>query len=134
MKTTFDTNFVVMPIDCNYMKGSDGRQMIHGGSFFSKLDLAAAGAVDAALAESECKSAVTYKVLDLTFHAACFEGDIVFLHAEITEVRRKAITIKVVAHRKQRGYEQQDLVADAVFVFVTKKNGEFHDHGLTLEK
>lgn len=122
----FETTFTVLPKHCNYMY-----PMIFGGAFFSELDLCAASAVSRLLHDSDCDSAVTHK-FEGTFHAAAESGDIVFLQAEIVELRKKAIVIKVEAFRERRSTSGRDKVADARFVFVSKKGGNFHDHGLVM--
>ena len=81
MNVTFENSFIVMPADCNYQHGPNGAMMIFGGAFMSQLDLCAASCVNQLLLGTECDSAVTYKVLDGTFHLACESGDIVFMKA-----------------------------------------------------
>src|SRR5258708_35733694 len=115
MNLLFDNSFVVMPKHCNYMY-----PMIFGGHFFSEMDLCAATCVTRLLHDSECDSAVTYK-FEGTFHAACEAGDIVFLRAEIVELRRNAVVVNVKAHRERRPKGGKEHVADAKFVFVTRK-------------
>lgn len=135
MINKFETSFIVMPSHCNYLA-----PMIFGGALFSELDLAAASCVNEALYSSECDSAVTYKILESTFLAAAQCGDLVIIKAEITELREKAITIKVDAWRQPRskafqcdGYRDQIKIAEFGFVFLTRLNGAFHAHGLKLE-
>lgn len=123
----YETSFIVMPRQCNYQY-----PMVFGGAFFSEMDLCAAACVSRALHDSECDAAVTHKY-EGTFHAAAECGDLIFLRAEIVEARHKALVIVVEAQREKRAQRGQDRVADAKFVFVTKKNGEFAWHGLTLE-
>lgn len=126
MNLSFDTTFTVLPKHCNYMY-----PMIFGGALFSELDLAAACCVNRLLHDSECDSAVTHKY-EGTFHAAAEAGDIVFINAQIVELRRNAVVVQIVAHREQRAKAGKDKIADAKFVFVTKKSGVFHPHGLSL--
>lgn len=124
MNLKFETSFWVMPKDCNAYY-----PMIFGGAFFSEMDICAASCVKRLLHDSECDSAVTYK-FEGTFHAAAQAGDLVLLEAEIVELRNKAITISVKGYRDSK--EQKELLASARFVFVTKKDGQFHPHGLKL--
>jgi acyl-CoA hydrolase len=126
MNLKFETSFVVMPKHCNYHY-----PMIFGGHLFSELDLAAASCVNRLLHDSECNAAVTHK-FEGTFHAAAESGDLVFIACEIVELRTKAVTVEVKAEREKRGIPGKDLIAEAKFVFVTKKDGKFHPHGLTL--
>lgn len=122
----FETTFVVMPTHCNYHY-----PMIFGGAFFGEMDLCAAQCVSRLLHASECDSAVTYKY-DGTFYAAAECGDIVFLTAEVVELRHKAIKLSVKAYRERRCKPGRDFVAEASFVFVTKKGDVFTPHGLTM--
>lgn len=127
MNTRYETSFTIMPDQCNYMF-----PMVFGGAFFSQLDLAAACAVNRLLHDSECNSAVTHKYSG-TFHAAAECGDIIFVKAEIIDVRHKSVVVNVRAEREKRAKPGRDLVATADFVFVTKKDGEFHNHGISIE-
>ncbi len=126
MNVKFESSFTVMPSHCNYML-----PMIFGGHFFGEMDLCAACCVNRLLHDSECDSAVTHKFRG-TFHAACQLGDIVFLEAQVIEVRQKAVTVIVKAYREKRAQAGRDFVAEAEFVFVTKKDGQFCNHGLVL--
>lgn len=111
---------------CNWMY-----PMIFGGAFMSELDLCAASAVSRLLHDSECKEAVTHKA-EFTFHAAAEAGDLVIMKAKIVELRHRGIGIEVKAYRERQAREGQDFIAEAHFVFVSKKNGVFHNHGLVL--
>lgn len=106
--------------------------MIFGGAFFSELDLCAACCVNRLLHDSECDSAVTYK-FEGTFHAAAESGDIIFMKAQVVELRRNAIVVNVHAEGEKRASAGKTYLADAKFVFVTKKDGKYHPHGLKLE-
>lgn len=128
MNLLFSTSFCTMPSDCNYHY-----PMIFGGAFFAKMDLAAAMTVSRLLHDSECDSAVTHK-FEGEFLSAAECGDIIFLSCEVIELRKKAVVVEVTAKREKRAKKGQDLIAKAKFVFVTKKNGEFCPHGLTLMK
>lgn len=126
MITEFETSFVVMPAQSNYMA-----PMIFGGAFFSEMDLCAACCADRLLLDSECNSAVTYKA-DVTFHAPTEVGDIIFLQAKVVELRWKAIVIEVKAYRSKRNSPERDFVAEVRFVFISRKDGQYCNHGLTL--
>lgn len=126
MNLEFKTTFVVMPAHCNYMF-----PMVFGGHFFSEMDLCAASAVSRLLHDSICDSAVTHKFSG-TFFDAAMCGDLIFLEAKITELRNKAVKVKVEAYREKRAESWRDHIAEAEFVFVTKKDGEFRSHGLKL--
>lgn len=127
MNLKFSNSFVVLPRQCNWHY-----PMIFGGAFLAELDLCAFTAVSRLLHDSECDTAVTYKVLEVTFHRAAEAGEIVFLEAEIVDMRHRSVTVQVKAYRERQALSGRDFIAEAKFVFVTKKNGEFHPHGLTM--
>ena len=127
MNLKFSNSFIVMPKDCNYHF-----PMIFGGAFMSELDLCAAACVSRFLLDSECDSAVTYKVNNITFHGAAQSGDMIFMDAEIAQVRVHAIVVKVKALREKRNNPERDHIADAEFVFVSRKGDKVHPHGLKL--
>lgn len=127
MNLLFNSAFSVLPKHCNYHF-----PMIFGGAFFAEMDLAAAMTVSRLLHDSECDSAVTHK-FEGEFLSAAESGDIIFLACEVIELRKKAVVVDVTAKREKRATKGMDLIAKAKFVFVTKKNGEFHPHGLALE-
>jgi acyl-CoA hydrolase len=126
MNLKFETNFTVMPKDCNYMF-----PIIFGGHFFSEMDLCAASCVNRFLHDSVCNSAVTHK-FEGTFYAAAENGDLIFLEAEIVDLKIKSVVVLVKAFREKLAQAGKDLVAECKFVFVTKKEGKFHPHGLSL--
>jgi len=115
MDTIFETNFVVMPTDCNYLS-----PLIFGGAFFSKMDLCAACTVNRALhASKTCEFAVTHKA-ETTYSKPCFLGDIIFLKGEIMKpLGKKSIVVQVTAEREKRGSPARDKVASGTFIFVT---------------
>lgn len=128
MTTEFQTNFTVMPSHCNYMT-----PLIFGGKLMAELDLAAAGAVKGVLRHSECTEAVTYK-WGGTFHGPSYLGDILYITATVVELKQNAIVVKCTAYREPHEDKEPNvrklLVAEADFVFVSKKDGKFHPHGL----
>lgn len=128
LNTHFETNFIVMPSQCNFLY-----PMIFGGALFSELDKAAACAVNRLLHHSECDSAVTFK-FEGTFHAAAEAGDIVFIKAAILETRRNAIVVEVKAEFERRAKPGRTKAADAKFVFVSRKDGKYHPHGISLHE
>jgi len=131
MNTKFSTNFYVLSKHTNHKI-----PLIFGGAFFSELDLAAASCVRQVLYGTECDNAVTYK-FEGTFHAPSFMGDIIYIDAEIVEMRYKTISVKVEAYREpEPTSEINDAkrihVASANFVFVTMKEDKYINHGLSL--
>lgn len=123
----FNTSFIVMPKHCNYMM-----PMIFGGQFLAEMDLCAASCVRRVLLENECDAAVTYKVEDVTFLAAAKMGNLVYLDAEIVEMRTKAVVVNVKGYRNKEKIGELEQLAEGRFVFLTMKDGKFHPHGLTL--
>lgn len=127
MNLNHETSFIVMPSQCNYMY-----PMIFGGAFLAELDLCAAICTTRLLHDSVCDSAVTYKVEDVTFYAAAEAGDIIFLKAEVVQLRTTAIVIEVKAYRERRNSPARDYIASSKFVFVSKLQGGVHPHGLKM--
>jgi acyl-CoA hydrolase len=113
----FEMSFVVFPEDANSLT-----PLIFGGAFFSKMDLCASRCVNRKLYQSEnCDTAVTHKFSG-TFQKPCYLGDLIFLNAEIVEIRDKSIAVRVVASRETKDPEQlfkREVVAFADFVFVS---------------
>lgn len=120
-----------MPEHCNYRF-----PQIFGGAFIAKLDLCAAAACSELLqfSDSSCDNAVTYKVLELTFHKAAQLGDQIFMEAEIVELRDNAIVVQVEAYRQPRDvkYPTRIHTASARFVFVTLEGTRYTPHRLKL--
>jgi acyl-CoA hydrolase len=132
MNLSHATSFIVMPDQTNYLRTASGDGMIFGGAFMAELDKAAAACVGRLLHDSECDSAVTFKVLDGIFYAPAQCGDLIFLNAKVIELRNKSVTVQVEAYRERRAKKGQDKIAKFTFVFVTKKGEQFHAHGLKL--
>ncbi|MBS1722500.1 MAG: hypothetical protein JSS66_05775 [Armatimonadetes bacterium] len=131
LRTTFTSSFIVMPEHCNYRL-----PQIFGGAFMAQLDLCAASACTELLqfSDSPCDNAVTYKVLELTFHKAAQLGDIVFMEATVVELRNNAIVVQVEAYRQPREdkFPERIHAATSKFVFVTLKGDKYHPHRLEL--
>lgn len=135
MNRIFETNFVVMPTDANYMY-----PLIFGGAFAAQIDLCAAQAVSRFLHDSECESAVTHK-MEIEFLKPSYVGDLIFLRATVLDGGKKSILVEVTAEREKRGSPERDTVAFAKFVFVSVKGVEdlshqpeklpYHPHGLS---
>ncbi len=121
-----------MPKICNYM---DDGSIIYGGAFSDKTDEVAAICCNLALLDSPCDSCVTYKVLEQTFLAPARRGDIVFMNAEIIELRDNSITVLVEAEalRRSSGSEERIKVMEAKLVFVSKIGKDFRPHRLVLK-
>lgn len=131
LKTHFNSNFTVMPGDCNYRL-----PQIFGGRFMSELDLCAASACAQLLqnSDSPAEHAVTYKVLNITFLKAAMLGDLITIEAEITELRTTAIVVKVKAYRQPQNIKHPipELTATGEFVFVTYAGNVLTPHNLKL--
>ena len=121
------TYFTVLPKHCNHHI-----PMIFGGEFMAQMDIAAAMLAAKLLVSSKTAThAVTHK-FEGEFMAAAQMGDIVQLHCQVSELRKKAIVIMVEAHRQKRGEPMNDYIAWAKFVFVSKNEDKFVEHGLSL--
>jgi acyl-CoA hydrolase len=95
---------------------------------------------------------VTYK-MDVTFKAPCYQGDLIFIDAEVVDTGEKSITVNVKAYREQRenrrtkqdSYKMERVeVAEANFVFISIRVIEkeiqekpyflpYVKHGLTIK-
>lgn len=121
-------SFVVMPTHTNYMY-----PLIFGGAFMSELDLCAATLVNKLVKKSKtADSAVTHKA-DFTFHGPSFAGDVIYMEAEVVELRHKAVKVKVESYREPRDEDKRYHVSTATFVFVTRKGEEYVYHNLSME-
>lgn len=130
MELTYETSFTIMPNQCNYHT-----PLVFGGALFSQMDLCAAVCATRLLrcSPAKCDSAVTHKA-NITFHKPSFLGDIVFLKAEVVELRKKAIVLKVTAEKEERLNPERIFIAEGDFVFVSKKGEEYIHHGIEFSK
>jgi acyl-CoA hydrolase len=128
MNLRYQTSFIVMPRHANYMY-----PMIFGGAMFAEMDCAAAACVTRLLHDcpTGCDSAVTHKC-DLTFHAAAEVGDLVFIECEVVELRHKSVVVNTKVWREKRAQAGRLFLAEARFVFVTKKEDKFTLHGMKM--
>ena len=130
MELEFETNFTIMPDQCNYHS-----PLVFGGALFSQMDLCAAVCTARLLRSSDtADSAVTHKA-DVTFHKPSYMGDIIFLKAVVKELRKKAIVLHVTAHKEDRTKPERIFIAEADFVFVAMRDAkEYVHHGLEMSK
>ena len=127
-KLFFESNFTVMPSDCNYTQ-----KVIFGGTLLAKMDITAANCVTRLLRLSDAaESAVTHKVLDVIFHKPSHCGDIIFLESKVVELRNKAITVDVTVYKEERKSDWRTLIATGKFVFVAMSGDKYVSHGLSL--
>jgi acyl-CoA thioesterase YciA len=120
-------SFVVMPTHTNYMY-----PLIFGGAFMGELDLCAATLVNKLVKDSRnVDNAVTYKA-DFTFHAPSYAGDVIYMDAEVVEMGKKSIVVKVEGYREPRTSHDRIHVATAKFVFVTRRGNEYRNHLLGI--
>jgi acyl-CoA thioesterase YciA len=99
---------IAMPADAN--PSGD----IFGGWLMAQMDLAAANAA-ARRSRGRC---VTVAVDRMVFHEPVFIGDEVSLYAELVQVGRTSMTIRVEAWRRRLTDEVQHKVTEATFTFV----------------
>lgn len=112
----FETSFVVMPQDTNYMP-----PMVFGGKVMAEMDIAAGMAVRRAIIDSPtAKDAVTTRVTDIEFHVGAKIGDLIFLKAEIIRTGFTSITIQVNGVRELKDGRRQKI-CNGIFTFVTVK-------------
>lgn len=132
MNTKFESSFIVFPEHTNHMS-----PIIFGGKFMAELDLCAAKCVRRFLYDSDtADGSVTYK-MDVTFKAPCYQGDLIFIEANIVNTGEKSISVNVKAFREQllcrrRSHDyrvnsktiERVEVAEANFVFISIKVDE----------
>jgi acyl-CoA hydrolase len=124
----FESNFTVMPADCNYTQ-----KVVFGGTMLAKMDITAAACVTRLLRKSvPAESAVTH-VVETTFHKPSHCGDLIFLEAKIIELRKKAIVVKMRVYKEERESADRTLVATGKFVFVSMRGESYINHCLVLE-
>lgn len=123
MNLIYETSFIVMPKDCNYMY-----PMVFGGAMLSEMDLCAAGAARRALYDSQCDSSVTVGVNQVSFYRAAQCGDIVKLKGTVWDTGKKSITVKVEGWVDTK--EGDKLVCSGMFTFVSRKSEVFTPHEL----
>ena len=124
---THTNSFVVMPLHTNYMY-----PLIFGGAFMSKLDLCAATLINGLVKRSSSvDNAVTHKA-NFTFHAPSYAGDVIYMDAEVVDLGKKSIVVKVEAYREPRDSLDRIHVATSTFVFVTRMGDEYRPHNLNL--
>lgn len=125
--------FTVYPSDCNYMKVADGSPMVHGGTMLMQMDRAAAEFARKCLYDSECDSALTVGVNDVTFFSGAKLGDLINIDVTPLEFGNKRMEFLVQCHLEQWGGKEV-LVAEGKFTFCSFKNGKSHPHGLGSKK
>ena len=75
-------------------------------------------------------NAVTVHCTDINFLVGAQVGDLILLKSEIDQVGSKSISVRVEGYRERAdGIEK---LCDGRFVFVSKKEGKTHPHGLEL--
>lgn len=99
---------IAMPADTN--PAGD----IFGGWLMSQMDLAA-GSVAALTARGR---SATVAVEGMKFHRPVKVGDEVSLYAEIVQIGRSSMRIRVEAWRRERHRDDGERVTEAVFTFV----------------
>lgn len=141
MFTRLETCFTVFPQHTNSLS-----PLIFGGAFFAEMDKAAAIAVRRLLYSSptKCTNAVTHRA-DVVFNKPCYQGDLIFLNAEIVKVgHNKSIVVNVKATRETFvDGPRRELIADINFVFVSILDESkvkdkpdmlpYYAHGITKE-
>jgi acyl-CoA hydrolase len=132
LRTKYKTQFLVLPTHCNFRL-----PQICGGKFMLEIDLCAAAACSELLqfSDTPCDHAVTHVANHKFINEAAEMGDLVFLEAEITELKQNAIVLNVQGWRQQPNikYPKKVQVVSAEYVFVTKQGDSFRPHKLKLE-
>lgn len=124
---TFETNFTVFPADTNF----HSPPCIFGGTMLAQMDICAAMTTRRVLRgmNSGADDAVTVSV-STTFMRPAYIGDIVYLTGYVEGAGTKSITTRVVAIREDKEGKKERM-AEGFFVFVARKNGVPHAHGIS---
>ena len=123
----FETNFTVFPTDTNFHEPP----CIFGGCMLAKMDICAAMATRQVLRglNTGADDAVTVNV-HTSFARPAYVGDIVYLTGYVEEVGSKSVTTRVIAIREDKDGKKERM-AEGMFVFVARKAGVPHVHGIT---
>lgn len=120
-----ETNFIVMPKNCNWMKN---QTLVFGGHMLEQMDLCAAGLIRKILRSSHCNSAVTVGVNDVNFVRGAKAGDLVVLKAVVWNTGKKSIDIKI-----EGWIDTEDGLlkkCDGMFSWITSLDDVFTPHKL----
>jgi acyl-CoA hydrolase len=123
----FESNFTIMPSDCNYTQ-----KVVFGGTMLAQMDITAAACVARLLRYSETAESGVTHIVETTFHKPSHVGDIIFLYAEVVELRKKAVIVKMRVFKEERSSFDRTLVATGKFVFVAMKGDQYVNHNLIL--
>lgn len=113
----------VFPQDAN------DRGTIFGGKLFSEMDLTVAQHCHILLLNTECEDAVTVAANNVIFHDKAVVGDVLKITSKLVKIGIKSLTfdVDVYAIRKNNHFIK---IATATLVFVARKNGVAHKHGI----
>jgi acyl-CoA hydrolase len=124
MHTKYETSFTVFPNDTNY----NDPPCIFGGKMLAEMDNCAAMTTRRVLYGTPATDAVTVSV-QCDFSRPAHIGEIVYLTGYVEHLGNKSVHVRVVAIRETKTGEK-DRMAEAMFVFVARRNGIPHVHGL----
>lgn len=130
-RACYDTSFVVMPKDCNYLQN-----MLFGGELLAQMDLCAAMAIRRTLyIHPDLDTALTVGVNNVQFREGPLLGDLIFLHAYVIKVGIKSITVKVEGRSECKVSGDTSDVCVGEFAFITINHDRIPvKHNLTLQK
>jgi acyl-CoA thioesterase YciA len=87
---------------------------IFGGWLLSQMDIAG-GAVAVARAHGRC---ATIAVDAMTFHKPVFVGDVVSVYAEVAQIGRTSLKIRVQAWARRARGDVEEMVTEGTFTYV----------------
>lgn len=122
MKLVHESSQIVFPLHTN------DRGTIFGGEFMGAVDLVVAQHVMWLLHEgkSECQDAVTVH-FDIDFLDKAIVGDLLTIRSTLDKIGLKSMSFKAEARRIDG-----KLMATANVVYISRKDGEPHRHGLPM--
>ena len=125
-----ETNFIVMPKNCNWMKN---QTLVFGGHMLEQMDLCAAGLIRKVLRSSPtCDSAVTFAINDVKFTNGAKAGELVELKATIWNTGSKSIDIKIEGWIDRDEGKVDKCVG--MFTWLSQKDEVFTPHNLPAYK
>lgn len=122
------SSFFVFSKDLNY------GETLFGGKLLAEIDCEAAKVSRSLIYDTGADNAVTASFDRVDFRAPAKKGDLIFMEADIIDLGRTSIKIRVDVWIK-KGTDKQDWtkICDAEATFVALKDGKPYPHKKTLE-
>lgn len=112
-----------------FPQDTNDRGTIFGGKLFSEIDLTVAQHCTILLRNSECEDAVTVSA-NITYHAGAVLGDVLVHESVCVRAGIKSLKFLVQTYALRKGSRVH--ISSAELVFVSRKSGQTHPHGVKL--